>query len=411
MLTRWDKIKHGLKNILNPTEKESYFSKLVGNIEKQNTENKKLPFKIIDIREKGFTINVLGLAGYISFNYMAWHLANLDAWKAVFPYIKGKIFFGKIHRFKKEPLSIVINGDISQFKKPELFEDENYFGIVLSRLNNGLVVDIGYHFNWDCGSLIGLLHKDSFNSNVYYSKIKVGNTIEVIYWGCNESGEHIFGKNTELKDWFSNKFISLIGVILPVLVIKSANNKVSFLVEGKYKAKLQTSKRIDLAIKAILNKDIIHCEIVKINKSLHSLSLKWESIAEIEGFISRNHQSAATNYGEQLSINQTQTKKLKEKTFLIGKKVNVKIIKTKDKNEREQIKYVVNGHHKGILNISSDSYKVTNKQKKQIEENLKDGQILEAEAHKIFKNHIEVIWRITDQELFTLLKKKIKYVW
>ena len=66
-LIDWNILKQNLKNIFTKPDQKSYLTKLLDNVEKQNSENKNLPFKIIAIREKGFIVKVCGLRGYISF--------------------------------------------------------------------------------------------------------------------------------------------------------------------------------------------------------------------------------------------------------------------------------------------------------------------------------------------------------
>ena len=95
-LTDWDTIKQLINEVLNISNKETYLSKLIDNFEKQNIEQSSHPFVITDIREQGFIVKTYGLYGYISFYHMPWMYHSDDAWRSIFPYLKGKVLFGKI---------------------------------------------------------------------------------------------------------------------------------------------------------------------------------------------------------------------------------------------------------------------------------------------------------------------------
>ena len=114
-LTDWNTVCQNLKKIFAKPEQKSHLAKLVDNLARQDCANTNIPFKIIDIRDKGFIVKVGGLRGYISFNHMPWTYNNNVAWNAVFPYLKGKLFFSKIYQIQKEPISIILNGEIPQF--------------------------------------------------------------------------------------------------------------------------------------------------------------------------------------------------------------------------------------------------------------------------------------------------------
>jgi hypothetical protein len=123
-MIKWNTLKLDLKRIFNFQEKKSYLSKLAENFEELEQKGENIPFKITEIRRKGFVIKSAGLFGFISFDHMPWKYQNHNAWNAVFPSIKGKIFFGKTHQFQKNPLSLILNGEIPQFKKIELNETD-----------------------------------------------------------------------------------------------------------------------------------------------------------------------------------------------------------------------------------------------------------------------------------------------
>lgn len=418
-LIDWNILNQNLKKIFIKPEQKPYLLKLLENIEKQDSENKNLPFKIIDIREKGFIVKVCGLRGYISFNHMPWTYNNNVAWNAVFPYLKGKLFFSKIYQIQKDPVSIMLNGEIPQFKEPELSEDKMYNGIILNKTVYGIFVDIGYALNWKSGSLVGLLHKSHFETKEEFEKTKAGEIIKVLFWGYNEKEQLIFGLKAEFKEWFTNAIEKLIGEVLPVNVVRTADNNISYFVRDCYTATLLINKsiypvnktKIKKAVRYLKDGEIIHCEIISINKPKRTFQLKWETSSEIEGILSRYIIKERLHFPKSNTILDTKNTienivgvDIVEKLNLIGKTVKVEIIKKKDYLGRTRIKYLVESKHKGKLNISSESYKITNKEKKQIEKNLQEAEVLTCEVLNIEKNFVSIKWSLKEDELVRLLR-------
>ncbi|MCF8235050.1 MAG: hypothetical protein K9H15_12055 [Bacteroidales bacterium] len=413
-LIDWNTIRHKIIQVLNISDKETYLSKLICNFEKQNIEQERHPFKITDIREKGFIVKIYGLFGYISFNHMPWKYISVESWKTVFPYLKGKILFGKTFKFEKEPLSIILDGDIPQFKKTELSENMKYTGIIINKTNYGIFVDIGYNFKWECGSIVGLLHKSNFENEDLFKKSNPGETIDLVFWGYNENEQPIFGQKSELKEWFTGEIEMLIDEILPVKVIKSDNGVISYQVEDKYDAILQVTQilypdnrtQIKSAIRKLQHGDIIHCKIIKVNRIKRTLHLIWESIPEIEGIISRNItiEEPVPVSEQHIRRNRITTEDI-EKLELIGKTVEVEVIEKQDQFGRMRKEYLVDNKYYGTLHISNDAYKISNKEKKQIEKNLQEGEILDCEILDIENNAFRVKWSLKDEELIRFLNE------
>jgi ribosomal protein S1 len=291
-----DIIKDKTNQTSNSLDTETHLSKLIDNFEERNIKDESHPFKISDIHEKGFIVKIYGLFGYISFYHMPWNYNNIDSWKSIFPYIKGKILFAEIFKFEKEVLSIILDGKIPQFKNPELFENEKYQGIIIDKTKYGLFVDIGYSLRWECGSLVSLLHKSNFHDKELFEKINVGELIELFFLGYNEDEQIILGLHTESQQWFSGEIEKLIGKILPVNIIELENGRINYLIENKFAGALQVNKiiypnnpkEVKRAIRKLKDGDTIHCEIIKVNKIRRRLQLRWESLSEIKDILSRD---------------------------------------------------------------------------------------------------------------------------
>ena len=56
------------------------------------------------------------------------------------------------------------------------------------------------------------------------------------------------------------------------------------------------------------------------------------------------------------------------------------------------------------MSISNENYRISNKEKKQIELNLQDGDVLNCEVLSIEKKSIRVKWNLKDEELYRFLQ-------
>ncbi len=405
---------HIIFRLLKLSDKKAYLSQRVANFEKQIIEHENHPFKIVDIREKGFIVKTYGLFGYVSFYHMPWKYKSVDSWRTVFPYIKGKVLFGKVYKFEKKPLLIILDGEIQQFKKPELFENTKYKGVIINKTNFGVFVDIGYHYNWRFGSLSGLLHRLNFENEKLFEKSNTGELIELEFWGYAENKQLIFGQRPELKEWFTGEIEKQIGAVLPVNVVKD-NGETRYLVENKYNASLPVTKtqypnnltQIKRAVRKLIDGDIIHCEIIKVNRTKRSFQILWSSVPEIEGIISRDiiiESPSTANTGFKLLKNRIKIG-VKENPELVGKIVKVEIIKKEDNFGRLRTKYLIENKYKGELHISNDSYIISNKEKKQIEKDLQEGEVLYCEVLSVENNLVSVKWNLKEEELIRFLRQ------
>jgi len=412
----WSTIKYKISQVINFSDKETYLSKLIDNFEKQCQNQEHHPFKIVEIREKGFLVKIYGLFGFISFHHMPWEYNNFDSWKTVFPFLKGKVLFGKIFKFDKDPLKLIIDGKIPQFKKPELNEDQYYKGIVTKKTKYGVFVDIGYDFKWECGSSVGLLHKANFKDYETFEKIQPSKIVELIFWGFNDEEQLIFGKRPELKEWFTGKIEKLVDKVFPVKVIKSENERINYLVNEKYNATLSVNKilypdnrnQIKVAIKNLNDGDIIHCKIIKANRIKRRLQLFWENLPEIESIISRTKEPEKSDLGigsHKLIRNRIDSNII-EKLELIGKKVKVEVIKKTDNLGRRKTKYLVENKYNAKLSISNDSYKISKKDRKKIDKSLREGSILICEVINIENGVLRIKLNLTEEELIKVQSKQ-----
>jgi len=283
--------------ILDKDEKDEWLEHQIETLENCIRENKSVAFKIKNICEKGFVVNVNGLNAFIHFDHMPWYYSS-DYWKAIQQQLKGKIFFGNIFQFSKEslPLSIIINGEIPQFKKAALTLGEKYTGIIIKKLVNAVLVEIGYHFEWNCGSIVGLLSYKQFENIKSFKNCNKGDIIQVIFCGYNNEGKIYFSQQIDYFDWKNNIPQALLEQIVSVQIVRNTdNNEISYLVNGKYKGSVNYKKsNYSLVQRKIIKErvnnykhsDIIQCKVIRCNDIKRVLILKWN--LDIEESIDKN---------------------------------------------------------------------------------------------------------------------------
>lgn len=70
---------------------------------------------------------------------------------------------------------------------------EEYKGLIIKTADYGLFIDIGYHFDWKCGSMAGLLHKTQLAGSESLEDYKLGQEIKTIYHKPNKKRQIVVG--------------------------------------------------------------------------------------------------------------------------------------------------------------------------------------------------------------------------
>ena len=177
------------------TLKKDWFEDLVNKAITRKESQETIRFTIEDIRIKGFEAKTGGLYAFVLFRCMPWQYPDRKMWETIFPIIVGNTFLGKIYKIRHQKrVYVFVDGNIPQFDELTLNVREDYTGIVVKKISNYVYVDIGYQFNWDYGSFVGLLHSSTFDSLEQFRKCELGQEIEVKYLGSNKLGKILLGK-------------------------------------------------------------------------------------------------------------------------------------------------------------------------------------------------------------------------
>lgn len=276
------KTTENIEYYLDPENDKDYLQDLLLKIKEVYANQESLTFQIVEPKEKGFTTKIGGLFAFISFNHFGWSYPTLEYWKNISNSLVGSYFTGKIHNVEENPISIQIDAKEQIFDKPNLEKYGEYRGIIAEKPKYGIFVDLGLHFNWKYGSLLGLVHKSTLLDQTDYENWNVGEEITTLYQGLNENGQLVLGDNRERGKWLNGEMDKLIGTIQKVSVVINENGKSEFYVLGEHKAGIpilkeyypnfrKTAKKY---VFGLTNGAIIDCEVVKINKRKNSFVLK-----------------------------------------------------------------------------------------------------------------------------------------
>ena len=261
---------------------KAYLQDLLLNIKAAYANQEVLSFKIIGPKEKGFQVKVGGLFAYVSFNHFCWAYPSIDFWRPVSHSLIGMYFRGKVHSIGENPISILLDAKEQKFETPNLENLTKYRGIALQKTKYGVFVDLGIHFNWKFGSILGLVHKTALIDESILNHWKLGEEMNIQFLGYNEKGQIILGDNRERGKWLVGEMDHLIGTVQNVRVVISEAGKFRFYVAGIHKAILPITEELypnhSAAAKkyasSLSNGETIECEVVKMNKRKSCLILK-----------------------------------------------------------------------------------------------------------------------------------------
>lgn len=273
-------------------DNKEWFDELVSDLEEKREKNVSLPCRITDIKDKGLIVKVQGLYAFMPFNHAFWRYHDNKSWSAVFPKLINQKFCCQVYRITRKPLSIVVNGDIPQFKQAELIIGEEYSGIIISKTRSGVFIDIGCHFEWECGSVAGLLLKQFSGTAISFQNCKAGDEIVTTCIKTDYKGQMLFSNDLRKSDWYLDKPQNLVGQIVNVRITRSsANDEIEYLVKDKYKGSLNlrseryptnNRKKIRHILRILPVGTLINCEVTGFNNQNQTLDLLWVTELDIE---------------------------------------------------------------------------------------------------------------------------------
>ncbi|MDR3217815.1 MAG: hypothetical protein LBU22_02380 [Dysgonamonadaceae bacterium] len=236
-------------------------------IENVHAEDKTVECKIAFFKDGLFLARIRKIYCDLPLHLMPWEYGDEEYWRIIAPSLCGKVFKCKVTevtRLENKRIQVQIDASEHEFREVELVENAEYTGILLQKLPDGLLIDIGVQFYWKYGPLAGIIYASDFESPELFDACEAGQTINVRYLG---EGENFYRFAPLSPD---EPYSEYIGRIVWVRVCKSGDAAMGYLVENKYKAALPVTKAVYPDGKRILRKmrnewkdgDIINCEVV-----------------------------------------------------------------------------------------------------------------------------------------------------
>jgi ribosomal protein S1 len=141
--------------------------------------------------------------------------------------------------------------------RADLTIGQKYNGIVVKKFRNGVFVDIGQHFDWELGSIIGRMNKEHFENINTFNNLAVGSEIPVIYavQGIEQALSFYEVNFAEITDRY-------VGKILPVSIYIIADT-LTLLLEDRFKATPHKKRTEENILCKYKNGDTIYCEVLK----------------------------------------------------------------------------------------------------------------------------------------------------
>jgi len=265
---------------------KNYLQNLLETVVRNKEHDSLVQLNVVNATKNGFTIKVCGLFGYLQFKYMPWHYRSIHHWSAVSSSIVGNYFMGKIESVETEtkPIKIITNATSHTFKTVELENDFIYKGIIIEKKKFGLLVEIGNHFGWKYGSIVGFIHKSFLLDIEDLNQANVGQTITTQYQSKNHKEEYLFGDIYKEEIWRNDYIETLIGTTqIATVKINVTTNKREYYLQGKLRCGFAITKTLQDKserrqlrehLKTLGEGDEIECEVLSCNHIKKKIMVK-----------------------------------------------------------------------------------------------------------------------------------------
>ena len=278
----WQKIAHVFS-----TEKQgAWIDDAYSDLLKHKEQDKLLPFKILNIVEKGFVVRVCGLKAYVSFYHMPWNYNDINAWQVIFPTIEGLWFFGKIHEMQRDgnnSILIIINAAFLQFRPYKFEEEKKYTALVTRKTKTEVIVDIGYQFSWFYGSFPGRIMVNEIEDE-HFAAVGPGDKISVylynqvnsFYKNCTPEYKNLF--------WHSEACKELVGKEINVGAIQDELGEIRYFYNSSYCVYLPVLKKyykgynrdkVREIISSVQHGAMINCVVTEVNCRKRNITARF----------------------------------------------------------------------------------------------------------------------------------------
>ena len=241
-------------------------------------------FYVTKVWKQSFQAKTNGLYATIPLRSMPWKYEKNQYWHLIAPFLYKKVFVCTIEEIEGDKNIIKINAQNNIFKTAPLLEDKIYKGIIIEKQVSYILVEIGVHFDWSYGSLVGLMHKTSFWDKEDFEKVQVGEIINTAFHGFREENKIMLGDAIPNRDWIKGKYDRYIGSTQSVKVHTIGEKKVKFsLFEEQHNGYIpatklyypKTKKQVKTHIENLQDGQILECIIVGTNTKIGGFILRF----------------------------------------------------------------------------------------------------------------------------------------
>ena len=222
---------------------KEWLEELFAHIEEFFLYDKAVRCKIFSMVTKGFIVKINGIFAFIPIQLMPWKYPRATFWKVIAPTMVGTSFFCKIKeasRLSAQKFSVYADASVHKFPVVEIVEATLYSAIILLKSPKIIVLDIGYHFAWKCGSIQGILPKTKFVSARAFDACEPGQVIQVYCTGLREEKldcvEADYYEASQI--WNPETMEHYVGKVVPVHV-EYVEDKIMLLVDNRYQGQLR----------------------------------------------------------------------------------------------------------------------------------------------------------------------------
>ncbi|GEM_PF-1454472 len=370
-------------------------------------DNTVLEYTIHSIKQKGVTVKCGPMFCYVPYSRMPWTYSENSMWEEVLPYIRNQRFKGLVSRVTENPSFVVLESDKMQFKEVKLEYTKIYRAIILKIQTDGFIVDLGYDSNWEQGGFIGFFDKINFTQTDLFQTYKLGDIIEVPFYGYNIDGKLILGEKTGTDIWTTGEVDIKINTQVEAEMYKNENGELRFIADNIAACRLINTKetnpvfykRAHAAIQHLEEGDKINCIVISVNRRKKYLNLIWNDIDDINLIIEKSKPIGNLAQG---SIGDLIPKPVGY-TPVPGSLAKIEVRNTKLGTKNPNQYFLVGFDKEVTLVFVTEQRIITKIDRMMIEHNLQDRQIIEAQLSKVHSNELVFEWHIAKQDLERLL--------
>lgn len=231
--------------------------------------------KIYSITNTGFFVKIYGIRAYLPFSLMPWKGLGKEYWKLIYPKLEGKIFHVKIKEIVQVDhckYRILVDATQHYLRNIVLSEDVPFCAIVAKKNAKSVTIDIGHHFDWKYGPIIGYISQRAFAFPETFENCQVGQLLWVYLEKVAKLSLQFVDARyyAELQRWIDSAK-SYVGKTVYAKVCRLDEKRVMLLIDNQYEIYPTRKKRKNFNLTQI---EGIYCMVLGINVYKRQLKIE-----------------------------------------------------------------------------------------------------------------------------------------